>query len=156
MPKDDEDSEFIEDEIDELDEGDIGSDTEVVVPVKGGAAEEDEEIEEVLQDEEKKIDPRSIKINKIVAPDKRVTSERMTGLEFARLVGDRAAHLDKGAPPYIDTTKFTNTIAIAYTEVKMRLVPFAILRKVGENTYEKWKVKEMTLGDIPTLEDFVK
>jgi hypothetical protein len=128
--------------------------------VKGGDIDEEEEslpaIDSWDNGEVTTTDTLKPRILRFVPQDQRATTERLFKTEFARIVGDRASHLDNGAPTYLaDVSKNTSSIEIAYLEVMQRRCPFLIFRHVG-NMVEKWQLKEMTIGSVPSLEDMIR
>lgn len=126
--------------------------------VKGGDGDEDEEASfEILMDDEPNAPAKQSDVVRryiIVPPNERMTSERMTTYEVARVLGDYAVHVANGAPTFIDTKNYSSPIEIAYDSLVARKIPMCILRHVGvneagEKIYENWKIKEMTLPQLP-------
>lgn len=96
----------------------------------------------------------SIRIYTIVKPEDRISSERLSLFECARILGDRARHLDNGAPPYVDTTKLRSSLEIAYTELISKKIPMCIVRHRSATSVEIWRLREMTLPSIPSIDWF--
>ena len=122
--------------------------------VEGGAEEEADIIPvDSWETKAARHDPRAPRIYNFVEPDQRRTSQRVTKYEFAEIIACRAAHLENGAPPYIDDAmQFTSSIAIAYTEMMRRRIPFVIYRHVGDMV-ERWRLAELVIGNVPSLEE---
>lgn len=122
--------------------------------------EEDEEEEEegalVIEDDEPVIE-KNTRTYTIVDPEDRETSSRLTRFECARIIGERAIHIDNGALIYVDIGNSSSSIDIAYRELMARVVPMAVIRDVGNEHVEIWKVREMSLPhDLPNLEKFIR
>ena len=150
-----------EEDIDDVEVEEL-SDFEDEIDIIGGApdaAVADDDADSPLElgswDEPEEKHSRAPRIFRYVKDGERKTSERLNDFEFARCVGDRASHIDNGAPTYVDTKTYTSSIAIAYVEIMQRLAPFIILRRVGEEV-ERWRLHEMTIGSVPTLEDMTR
>jgi DNA-directed RNA polymerase subunit K/omega len=99
--------------------------------------------------------PEITKNRKVVAPELRETSERMSLFEVSRVIGDRARHIDNKARPNVDTTNCTSSLEIAYMELMQRKIPFAVIRKVGQGWVEVWRCKEMVIPKLPPIEYFM-
>lgn len=91
----------------------------------------------------------------IVAPEKRITSDRMSLFECTRILGDRSRHIDNGARPYIDISNYTSSLEIAYNELIQRRTPMSVVRHVGNNRVEIWRVREMTIPKLPPPDKFM-
>ena len=77
--------------------------------------------------------------------EKRITSKFLTKYERARILGTRALQLSKNAPPMIDLQQGeTDPYKIAERELTARAIPFIIRRYLPDQTYEDWKVSELT------------
>ena len=77
--------------------------------------------------------------------EKRTTSSFMTKYEKARVLGTRALHLSKNAPPLIDLQQGdTDPYKIAERELAAQVIPLIIRRYLPDYTYEDWHVKELT------------
>lgn len=77
----------------------------------------------------------------------RITSSRMTKYEKAYILGIRSSQLSMNAPPLVDIGDMTDALEIAAKELKEKKIPFIIRRKLPDNTYEDWHIKEMTIPD---------
>lgn len=96
----------------------------------------------------------AIRTIRIVAPDKRITSEMLSGKECGRLIGDRARLLNNGANPYIDNPmSYSNSLSIAREEFLQYKIPMAVIRHIGGNKAERWSLKELSYpADVPEFE----
>ena len=75
----------------------------------------------------------------------RITSKFLTKYERARILGTRALQLSKNAPPMIALQMGeTDPYKIAERELTERKIPFIIRRYLPDQTYEDWKVSELT------------
>lgn len=98
---------------------------------------------------------KNTKTIKFVPDNERTSSEILGSKECGRVLGDYAEILNKGAPPFIDTSNCTSSLEIAYLSLMQRKIPFCIIRYRNANEAERWRLKEMVLNDIPPLDWFV-
>lgn len=80
---------------------------------------------------------------KIVAPEKRITSECMTIYEYSMVVGTRATHIAEGSILYTDPQGLFDPRDIAKKEINENKCPLSITRKVSPTAIEVWEVNEM-------------
>ena len=80
---------------------------------------------------------------KIVAPDRRITSEYMTIYEYAMVVGTRATHISEGSVLYTNPQGLSDARDIAKKEIDENKCPLNITRKVSPTMIEIWEVNEM-------------
>lgn len=144
----DDDDDADEDDADE-DDADDDKDEIAEVDIDFGIGDEDGGGDEIDPPR-----PDISKMRRVVAPDLRETSERMSLFEVARVLGDRARHIDNKARPNIDTKNCTGSLEIAYMELMQRRIPFAIIRKVGQGWVEVWRCREMIIPKLPPIEYF--
>lgn len=111
--------------------------------------------DEVLGDPVEPPTPDIIKKRRVVRPEDRETSERLSMFECARVLGDRARHLENGARPNVDIKNCTSSLEIAYMELMEKRIPMAIIRKVGLGWVEVWRVKEMAIAKLPPIDYFM-
>lgn len=114
----------------------------------------EEEIEEEDMEEHPFVDDeKNLNVNRsTIVPDHlRQTSDFMTQMEFAKVWGNRSRDIDNGAQIYIDPSNYRSTMEIALHELKQGLVPMTIVRRVGVNKVEHWKVNELNLPKLPPL-----
>lgn len=73
----------------------------------------------------------------------RVTTNRMTKFEKAHILGVRALQLSMSAPPLVDIEDETDPLKIAMKEMREGKIPFIVRRRLPDNSFEEWDVKEM-------------
>lgn len=93
----------------------------------------------VIEEEEVEATKRDIQ--------ERVTSSRMTKYEKAYVLGIRSSQLSMNAPPLVDIGNMTDALDIAEKELRERKIPFIIRRRLPDNTYEDWPIKEMVIPE---------
>ena len=126
------------------------------LPVDSDFDEEDHDIVEYVEEDDIVPPvPELIRNMTVVKPEDRTTSERLSNFECARILGDRARHIDNGARPYIDTTNFTSSLEIAYAELMQKKIPMAIIRHIGNNSVEIWRLRDMLLPKLPPASHFI-
>lgn len=152
-----EDKEEIEDDVDEevdVDAEDV--DVDVDEDDNQKAKNEDDEDEDEDDDDDETTDvapikkrnhvyhqvPESTEI-KIVAPEKRITSEYMTIYEYSMVVGTRASHIAEGSILYTDPEGLYDPRDIAKKEIAENKCPLSITRQVSADMMEIWEVNEM-------------
>lgn len=98
--------------------------------------------DELIVEQEDKIHKKAeVKKINIIMGDKRKSPNTLTRFEYARVLSTRVIDIEKGEPIFIQT-ELTDPIEIAKEEVKQKKCPLTILRPVGNNTYELFKVSE--------------
>lgn len=75
----------------------------------------------------------------------RQTRNRMTRFEKARILGARATLLAKGAQPLVSTEGETDPLKIAEKELRAKVLPMSITRKLPDGSIEEWVVKDLRL-----------
>ncbi|KAI5189987.1 DNA-directed RNA polymerases I, II, and III subunit RPABC2 [Nematocida sp. AWRm77] len=78
-----------------------------------------------------------------VEAEKRFTSPIMTKFERAKILGIRAQQISMSAPIMVECGDETDPIEIAKKELKEKKTPLIVLRRLPDNTYEKWPVKDL-------------
>jgi hypothetical protein len=81
----------------------------------------------------------------IVAPQDRITSDLLKKEETSYILSVRATHIAKYGYPesMLDIVKNeTNCRAIAKLELLNKRTPLLLIRKVGDNIYEIWNIRE--------------
>mmetsp|Transcript_10608 Transcript_10608/g.17818 ORF Transcript_10608/g.17818 Transcript_10608/m.17818 type:complete len:104 (-) Transcript_10608:53-364(-) len=74
-----------------------------------------------------------------------ITSKFLTKYERARILGTRALQLSKNAPPMvIPQAGETDPYKLAERELTERKIPFIVRRYLPDNTYEDWKLSDLT------------
>lgn len=80
-------------------------------------------------------------------PQNRITLKYMTKYEKAYILGVRATQLSMNAPPLVEIGDLTDAFEIAEKELKERKIPFILRRKLPDNTYEYWDIKDMVVPE---------
>jgi DNA-directed RNA polymerase subunit K/omega len=71
------------------------------------------------------------------------TNPKITLYEKTRVLSERASQIDNGSIIYFkNPERFENSYQIACKEYELRLIPFIIKRKIGNN-YEYWKLEDL-------------
>ncbi|ORD94232.1 RPAB2 [Enterospora canceri] len=83
-----------------------------------------------------------------MAQDERVTSNRMTIYEKAKIIGVRACQLGDDAVAFVDVTGMTDAMEIAKKELNEKKLPYIIRRKLPDGSHEDWKLSEMLIPDV--------
>lgn len=88
---------------------------------------------------------RAIRVIKLTKKEDFITPNILTRFEHAAMICNRAAHLEMGAPPFVDTSDQTDELGITLKEFKMGKIPFMTSRYVG-NKVEWHSASEMQLN----------
>ncbi|RVD92107.1 DNA-directed RNA polymerases IV and V subunit 6A-like isoformX1 [Tubulinosema ratisbonensis] len=83
----------------------------------------------------------------IRTPENRITSKYMTKYEKAYILGVRATQLSMNAPPLIEIGDLDDAYEIAMKELKEAKIPFILKRKLPDNSYECWNIKDMVIPE---------
>jgi len=75
--------------------------------------------------------------------ERRYTSPIMTKFERAKILGIRAQQISMSAPVMVEYGDETDPLEIAKKELREKKTPLIVLRKLPDNTYEKWQIKDM-------------
>ena len=154
-----------DDEIDmTFDDFDVEVKKESDEEVHGGDEVEEEtpETEEMLSDEGVKhknslftglydpvkyrvLENKKIKERMVIPAENRRTSHRLTLAEKTNLIGVRAAHIEKGAPIFVEIHNLNKPEEIAEKELRERRFPFLLERKINRYEVEYWDPNEMTI-----------
>lgn len=78
-----------------------------------------------------------------VEAERRFTSPIMTKFERAKILGIRAQQISMSAPIMVEYGNETDPVEIAKKELKEKKTPLVVLRRLPDNTYEKWAVKDL-------------
>lgn len=73
----------------------------------------------------------------------RFTSPIMTKFERAKILGIRAQQISRSAPVMVEYGDETDPVEIAKKELREKKTPLLVLRRLPDNTYEKWSVREL-------------
>jgi DNA-directed RNA polymerase subunit K/omega len=121
-----------DDELDELD----------------GEESDDEYIPEVAKQADRSNllqNTRTVRVIKLTKKEDFITPNILTRFEHAAMICNRAAHLEMGAPPFVDTSDQTDELGITMKEFRAGKIPFMAARTVG-NKMEWHSASEMQLN----------
>jgi DNA-directed RNA polymerase subunit K/omega len=88
---------------------------------------------------------RAIRVVKLTKKEDFITPNILSRFEHAAMICNRAAHLEKGAPPLVDIGDQTDELGITMKEFKEGKIPFMTSRQVG-NKVEWHSASEMQLN----------
>lgn len=87
--------------------------------------------------------------NQIIVKGKdRKSFPRMTRYEFVRIIGTRKQQLSLGAKPFIKNKDEFTINEIVIEELKNKLIPFKIRRKMPNNILEEWEISELSIDHL--------
>ena len=84
-------------------------------------------------------------LNQNSIQDTRITLPYLTKYEKARILGARALQISMGAPVLIDLEGETDSLEIAFKELRKRVIPIVIRRYLPCGKYEDWELDEMVI-----------
>jgi DNA-directed RNA polymerases I, II, and III subunit RPABC2 len=84
-------------------------------------------------------------LNQNTIHDKRITLPYLTKYEKARILGARALQLSMGAPILVDLEGETDSLEIAFKELRKRVIPIVIRRYLPCGKYEDWELNELVI-----------
>ena len=84
-------------------------------------------------------------LNQNIIHDKRITLPYLTKYEKARILGARALQLSMGAPILVDLEGETDSLEIAFRELRKRVIPIVIRRYLPCGKYEDWELNELVI-----------
>lgn len=135
------DEEVDDEEIDDEDEDEddkIINETETDIDDIDDTDEDDDEYvpEIARQSDKSKLlqNERVVKVVKLTKKEDFITQNILTRFELTSMLCNRAAHLEMGAPPLVDTSDQNDELGIAWKEFKEGKIPFMVSRKVGNKT----------------------
>ncbi|KAI5184572.1 DNA-directed RNA polymerases I, II, and III subunit RPABC2 [Nematocida homosporus] len=82
-------------------------------------------------------------VSPVMEAPKRFTSPIMTKFERAKILGIRAQQISMSAPIMVEYGDETDPVEIAKKELREKKTPLIILRRLPDNTYEKWPVHDL-------------
>jgi DNA-directed RNA polymerase I, II, and III subunit RPABC2 len=83
----------------------------------------------------------------VMVPNKlRKTSEVITLFELTNVISNRAKQIENGSMIFTPIGDESDPIKMAEMEIKMKMCPLSIIRKVSSNIAEKWDVNEMIVN----------
>jgi DNA-directed RNA polymerase subunit K/omega len=97
--------------------------------------------ENIIIDDEIEIDEKEEEI--ILAPEDRITKNKLTIFEQVRILGLRAKQISLGAKIMIRNSGNISPLEIAELELKHNVIPFKIKRYLPNNYVEIWKLSEL-------------
>ena len=75
----------------------------------------------------------------------KTTSPVLQKYERCRLLAVRITQLQLGAPPLVDTAGLRSDREIAEKELRERVLPLIVRRKLGPGRHEDWRLSDMVL-----------
>jgi DNA-directed RNA polymerase I, II, and III subunit RPABC2 len=84
-------------------------------------------------------------LNQNSTQNSRITLPYLTKYEKARILGARALQISMGAPVLIDLKGETDSLEIAFKELRKRVIPIVIRRYLPSGKYEDWELNEMVI-----------
>jgi DNA-directed RNA polymerase subunit K/omega len=85
------------------------------------------------------------KYYKVTPKGERTTRDTMTDFEFSRIISFRAAQIASGGLVFVENDSTKTPAQLAEQELRQKKCPFIIVRKISENTIEKWSANELAL-----------
>ena len=82
-----------------------------------------------------------------VAKENRMTDPQLTHYEKIRLLGIRAKQIAMGAKVMVKYDNDMGAIELAKHELNNKTTPLIIKRQLPDNSYELWKVRELTINN---------
>lgn len=117
-----------------------------------------DEFEEVdedndLEDAPEEEDPQGktveiLEASKKVPNELRITANRMSKYERARVLGTRALQIAMCAPVMVEIDDETDPLRIAGRELRERKTPLIIRRYMPDGSYEDWGIDELIVSDL--------
>ena len=77
--------------------------------------------------------------------DERISSNRLTKYEKARILGIRALQIDNDAPIYVDVDGETTSYEIALKELMEKKIPLIVKRPLPNGDWELWSIDELII-----------
>ncbi|CAL4063124.1 unnamed protein product, partial [Meganyctiphanes norvegica] len=98
------------------------------------------------REEEKNLEV--LELSKKVPNNKRITANRMSKYERARVLGTRALQIAMCAPVMVEIDEMTDPLRIAGRELRERKTPLIIRRYLPDGSYEDWGIDELIVSDL--------
>lgn len=89
----------------------------------------------------------------LVPKKDRITGNRMTSYEYARVIGVRATQLEHGAPPLIKEPKNVSYQELAKLELISKKCPLFVMRPMNDGSVERWSCEELECSSL-VAQDF--
>jgi len=110
---------------------------------------EDNDLEEAPEEEEQQAKNLEVlEASKKVPNELRITSNRMSKYERARVLGTRALQIAMCAPVMVEIDDETDPLRIAGRELRERKTPLIIRRYMPDGSYEDWGIDELIVSDL--------
>lgn len=81
----------------------------------------------------------------IIKNEKRKSIPILTKYEITRIICIRSSQIENGAKPCIEINSKMNPIHIAKHELLLGESPLILRRRIYDNYYEEWKIKELKI-----------
>jgi DNA-directed RNA polymerase subunit K/omega len=98
--------------------------------------------DEIVIDDEIDVDEETNE-EIVVAPENRITKDRLTIYERVRILGLRAKQISLGAKILIKNYGNRSPLEIAELELKHKVIPYKIKRPLANKQVEIWKLSEL-------------
>jgi DNA-directed RNA polymerases I, II, and III subunit RPABC2 len=85
------------------------------------------------------------KTGRCLNKDERISSNRLTKYEKARLLGTRALQIDNDAPIFVDVDGETSSYEIALKELMEKKLPLIVERVLPNGDWELWSIDELVI-----------
>jgi DNA-directed RNA polymerases I, II, and III subunit RPABC2 len=85
------------------------------------------------------------KTGRCLNKDERISSNRLTKYERARLLGTRALQIDNDAPIFVDVDGETSSYEIALKELMEKKLPLIVERVLPNGDWELWSIDELVI-----------
>ena len=85
------------------------------------------------------------KTGRCLNKDERISSNRLTKYEKARLLGTRALQIDNDAPIFVDVDGETSSYEIALKAVMEKKFPLIVERVLPNGDWELWSIDELVI-----------
>ena len=85
------------------------------------------------------------KTGRCLSKEERITSNRLTKYEKAKILGIRANQIDRNAPVMIDIDGEISSLEIAKRELIEKKLPLIIERIHENGDYEHWSIDELII-----------
>lgn len=77
--------------------------------------------------------------------EERISSNRLTKYEKARLLGTRALQIDNDAPIFVDVDGEISSYEIALKELMEKKIPLNVERILPNGDWEIWSIDELVI-----------
>lgn len=80
--------------------------------------------------------------------DDRISLNRMSRYEMVRIIGERLKQLTLGAKCFIKNKEDFDYETLAKEELRVKLIPFKIIRYLPNNIKEEWSIDELEIDHL--------